>query len=67
MEACVDLYRGPRTIPRQSTVVVFNLGLGGVPGGGFRCRVPADPSHVARPCFGFQGHPGGPHLPARWS
>jgi hypothetical protein len=34
MEACVDLYRGPRTIPRQTTVVVFNLGLGGVPGEG---------------------------------
>jgi hypothetical protein len=27
MEACVDLYKGPRTIPRQST------GLGGVPKG----------------------------------
>ena len=35
MEACVDLYRGPRTIPRQSTVVVvFSLGFGGVTEGG---------------------------------
>ena len=34
MEACVDLYRGPRAIPRQSTpVVVFSLGLGDMPGG----------------------------------
>jgi hypothetical protein len=42
MEACVDLYRGPRTIPRQPPVVVFNLGLVGVPGG-----VPLPDSSVA--------------------
>ena len=45
MEACVDLYRGPKTIPRQSPVVVFSLGLGGVPG-----RVPLPDSSEAHRC-----------------
>jgi len=36
-------------------VVVFSLGLGGVPGEGPVAGQCADPSHVARPWFGFQG------------
>ena len=34
MEACVDLYRGSRTVLGKPPVVVFSLCLGGVPGEG---------------------------------
>lgn len=34
MEACVDLYRGPRHSLGNPPVVGFSLGLGGVPGEG---------------------------------
>ena len=66
MEACVDLYRGPRHSLGNPPVVGFSLGLGGVPGespdagqlsGTPLCvgRGKRDPSHVVRPCLSSRG------------
>ena len=66
MEACVDLYRGPRHSLGNPPVVGFSLGLGCVPGespdagqlsGTPLCvgRGKRDPSHVVRPCLSSRG------------